>query len=36
MIHWGILGAERIAHRFARGLQYDKGTMLYAAAGRTM
>ncbi|MFV0396260.1 MAG: Gfo/Idh/MocA family protein [Coprobacillaceae bacterium] len=36
MIHWGIIGAGRIAHRFAEGLAYDKEAKLYAVACRTL
>ena len=35
MIHWGILGAGNIARRFAKSLQYDKDSVLYAISGRS-
>lgn len=34
MIHWGIIGAGNIAHRFAASLQYEKNSQLYAISGR--
>ena len=35
MIRWGILGAGNIAHRFARSLQNEEDSILYAISGRS-
>lgn len=35
MIHWGIIGAGRIAHRFVKGLSYDSDSILEAVSCRT-
>ncbi len=34
MINWGIIGAGRIAHRFAQGLKYEENSRLWAISGR--
>ena len=34
-VRWGVLGAGRISHRFAKSLQAVDGARLVAAAGRT-
>ncbi len=36
MINWGIIGAGRIAHRFANALANDNTSCLYATSNRTM
>lgn len=36
MIHWGIIGAGNIAHRFATSLSHDNRAKLYAVACRTL
>lgn len=35
MIRWGILGAGNIAHRFAKSLQNEEDSVLYAISGRS-
>ncbi len=35
MIHWGIIGAGQIAHRFVKGLSYSQEGKLYAIASKT-
>lgn len=35
MIRWGILGAGNIAHRFAKSLQNETNSVLYAISGRS-
>lgn len=35
MIKWGILGAGNIAHRFAKSLQNEENSVLYAISGRS-
>lgn len=34
MINWGIIGAGRIAHRFAEGLSFESTASLLAISGR--
>lgn len=36
MIHWGIIGAGKIAKRFAASLAYETDAELYAISGRNM
>ncbi len=35
MIRWGIIGAGKIAHRFAKSLAYEEDSVLYAISGRS-